>query len=232
MAVRADLEAQPQVAEVVYVSPAEALRQFKEAHVDDEEILASLEELGETNPLGATLIVRANETEDYQTILNLLNDARYSNLVLNKNFNDYQTIVSQINFISDKIQNVTLAIIGIFTVITILIVFNTIRVAIYTHRQEIHIMRLVGATKKFIRAPYLLEGALYGIIAWIATTILIYPLLNLFQPYINSFFGDQSFNVIGFFNQYFYQIFGAELLAIIIVNILSSSIAINRYLKV
>ena len=120
----------------------------------------------------------------------------------------------------------------VFILIASLIVFNTIRVAIYTHRQEIGVMKLVGATNWFIRSPFLLEAVVYGIIACVAGIAIVYPMLNFVQPYVNNFFLTTQFSLTGYFTDNFWAIFGLELLMIILINIISSSVAIRKYLKV
>ncbi|MDX9893042.1 MAG: permease-like cell division protein FtsX [Patescibacteria group bacterium] len=220
-----------QVKDLTYISQQQALENFKQAHKDDPTIIESLNELSE-NPIGATLQIKAKNIEDYPEIIDIVNDSKYNDLILDKNFDDNQTYIEKIKSFSDNIKTIALFTSGIFIVISLLIVFNTIRVAIYTHRQEIAIMKLVGATDHFIRAPFIIEGAFYGLIALAISLSIIYPFLNLIQPYINNFFLTDQLDIIAYFNHNFWQIFGVELLIIILLNIITSSIAIRRYLKV
>jgi cell division transport system permease protein len=103
--------------------------------------------------------------------------------------------------------------------------------AIYTHREEIMAMKLVGATNWFVRAPYLLQGIIFSVLAVLITIIIIYPLLGFIQPYLSSIL-ESDFNVVTYFNQNFIFIFGLELLGAIVLNLLSSYWAVNRYVKV
>jgi cell division transport system permease protein len=93
-------------------------------------------------------------------------------------------------------------------------------------------MKLVGATNWFIRSPFLVEAAFYGLVSCAISVIIIYPMLNFIQPYINNFFLTEEFNLLSYFNHNFWKIFGLQLITIILLNIISSSIAIRRYLKV
>lgn len=220
-----------QVKEIKYVSQQEALEEFRQKHQKDSDIIASLEEL-EQNPIGATLQIKAKNIDDYPTIIEVLDNSKYNNLILDKNFDDHKIYITKIKNLADNIRKIGFITSGIFIAIALLIVFNTIRVAIYTHRQEIGVMKLVGATNWFIRSPFLLEAIFYGIIACVIAIAIIYPILNFIQPYLNNFFLTEEFNIIDYFNQNFWQIFGLELLVIIALNIASSSIAIRRYLKV
>jgi len=220
-----------QVKEINYVSQQEAFEEFRQKHRQDTIIIESLEEL-ENNPLEATLRIKAKDISDYPAIVEVLDNSKYNNLISDKSFDDHKVYINKIKNLSDNVRKIGFLTSGIFAFISILIVFNTIRVAIYTHRQEIGVMKLVGATNWFIRSPFLLEAVAYGIIACLVTIVIIYPLLNLIQPHINNFFLTEEFNVIEHFNKNFWQIFGLEVLIIIFLNIITSSIAIRKYLKV
>lgn len=220
-----------QVKDIKYVSQAEALEKFRQLHRQDSTIIQSLEELG-SNPIGATLQIKAKTIEDYPAIIEILSNSKYNDLIMDKNFDDHKVYIDKIKTVSDKINELGLIASIVLSLIALLIVFNTIRVAIYTHRQEIGIMKLVGATNWFICGPFLLEAIFYGVIACIISIIIAYPMLNFIQPYLNSFFLTEDFSIATYFNQNFWQIFGFELFIIIILNFLSSYIAIRRYLKV
>ena len=231
MEVKSYLSTLAQVKDINYVSQKEALENFKQKHLSDSTIIESLNEL-DSNPIGATLNVRSKNIEDYPPIIEVLSNSKYNDLIADKNFDDHKFFITKIKLIADNIKQVGLTASLILSLIALLIVFNTIRVAIYTHRQEIAIMKLVGATNWFIRGPFLLEAVFYGIVACAVSILLAYPFLNMIQPYLNSFFLTENFNISSYFNQNFWQIFGFELIIVIILNILSSYVAIRRYLKV
>ena len=162
----------------------------------------------------------------------MLNNSKYNELISDKNFDDNKIYIGKIKKVSDNINWIGLLASSIFIFIAVLIVFNTIRVAIYTHQKEIAIMKLVGAANWFIRSPFLVESIFYGTIAWLIAVGLIYPLLNLLQPFLTNFFLTDSFNIISYFKDNFWSLFGLELLLVVFLNIVSSSVAIRRYLKV
>ncbi|MDD2807202.1 MAG: permease-like cell division protein FtsX [Patescibacteria group bacterium] len=220
-----------QVKDITYVSQADALENFKRLHRQDSVIISSLDEL-DSNPIGATLQVQAKNIEDYPAIMEVLNNSKYSGLIIDKNFDDHQLYITKIKNFSDNFNKIGLITSLIFLFVAALIVFNTIRVAIYTHRSEIAIMKLVGASNWFIRSPFLMEAIFYGIIACLISIAAVYPILNFIQPYVSNFFLTEQYSITNQFNQYFWEIFGLELVAIILLNIISSLIAIRRYLKV
>ena len=120
----------------------------------------------------------------------------------------------------------------LFAVIAFLIIFNTIRVAIYTERTEISIKKLVGATNWFIRSPFIVESFFYAILGTVLAVAVVFPALNVVQPYIDAFFLAEGFSLRDYFMSHFLAIFGIELLITILLNVSSSSIAIRRYLRV
>ena len=161
--VREYLRSLAQVVAIRYVSSADALREFRRRHGKDTAILESLETLGE-NPLGATLVVSARQPDDYNEIIAILNQSPHRDLVEDENFTDHRQTISEINAIADRINRTGIAVTVVFVLIAMLIVFNTIRVAIYTHREEIAIMKLVGASNTFITAPFVIESVLYALV--------------------------------------------------------------------
>lgn len=219
-----------QVKDVIYVSKEQALEDFKNRHKDNPKILASLDEL-EKNPLGASLLVTAKSTTDYPKILEYLADPQYDNLIESKNFDDHQLVIERIGSITQKINTGVIVVAIIFTLISLLIIFNAIRMAIYTHKDDIMAMKLLGATNWFIQGPFLLEGVIFGLMSIIITIIIVYPLIGFIQPYIGSLL-ETDFNLINYFNKNFVMIFGLELLGAILINLVSSYWAVSKYLKV
>lgn len=229
--VKSSLDKLVEVKEVNYVSPEDALEKFKIEHANDPEILESLEQL-DANPLGASLIIKAKQLDDYPKIIQEANKPEYQNLIQDKNFDDHKAIISRIDNITKKVETVGFIIIAIFIFIAVIIVFNTIKIAIYTHRGEVEIKRLVGATNWFISSPFIVEGIFYSLIACGLIIAIIYPLLMIIDPYLIKFFTGLDFSILSYFHQHFFAIFGLQLLAVIILNVISSSLAINKYVRV
>ena len=129
------LESLSEVKEVVYISEDEALENFKTNHADDQVILESLEELDE-NPLSATLIVKANTIEDYDSIISVLDNPDYEALIRDRNFEDNEDVITKLSELSNKIERIGIIISVVFVIIAILIVFNTIRINLNELNQE------------------------------------------------------------------------------------------------
>lgn len=218
------------VKEVAYISRQAALESFRNKHKNNPEILQALLELGR-NPLSPTLVVKPKNVDNYEDLivgLNRIDDQ----LIESKNFDDNKAMLAKINNITDKAGRAGLAVSSLFILITILVVYNSIRVAIYTHKREIGIMKLVGASTWFIRAPYLISGLIYAALGSAAIIMILYPFLNFFQPYLEVFFAGFRVNILEYYNNNFLTIFGLEFLAITAVNFLASLVAVGKYSKV
>ena len=227
------LQQLPEVASVQYVSQDQALADFQQRHADDYLTLQALDELG-SNPLGATLNVLAKTPGQYESIANALNSnsslTTGSGAIIEKiNYSENQQIIQRLTNIMHSSQRLGLAITAFFILISILITFNTIRLAIYGSRHEIENMRMVGAENKYITGPFMIEGIAYGIVASIVTLILFYPVTLWLTHNTQAFFGGIS--LLKYYADNFFQIFAILLVAGILIGMISAWLAIRRYLK-
>lgn len=229
----AELKNLPAIKEAKFVTPEETLELFKQRHSGDTLLLESLNALTD-NPFRGSLLINVYKIDDFPTILNELSKKEYADYleIEDKEFTDSKILVEKISEYAKKIQNGGLAISLLFILISVLVVFNTIQVGIYTHREEIGIMRLVGASNSFIRSPFLIEGIIYSFFAIALIIALIYPLMVFAQPYVDNFLKEYSTNLMTLINDNFALIFGMQFLIAAVITVLSSLIAIRRYLKV
>jgi cell division transport system permease protein len=162
----------PQVKTAELMLANEALERFKERHADDPEILEALAELDE-NPLGATLRIKARSTSDYPFIIETLKNPQFADAIESKSYDSHSEAISRVQSLGENSRMFGMVLIAIFALIGILIVFNTIRVAIYTQREEIGIMRLVGASSLFVRTPFVIQGTFLAAVALMLTAVLV-----------------------------------------------------------
>jgi cell division transport system permease protein len=228
--IRKDLEKLPQIASVNYVSSAEALELFKQRHINDPLITESLAQLTE-NPLPPTIQIKAKELDQYPEIVSELQKSEYQQFIRDVNFEDNRIVIERLSKILDIVKRAGLALAIVFALIAVLVIFNTIRLTIYNRREEVEIMRLVGATSWYIRWPFIIESMLYGIAASIITIILTIPVYGSLIPRMNTYLGIAP-EAQSFIHFSLFSLFLIQLLVALFLGILSSMIAIRRYLKI
>jgi cell division transport system permease protein len=234
LGIKHSLESLPEVLLVTYVSRDEALAAFKERHASDPAILAALDELGE-NPLGAVLNVKARDPSQYASVAEFLESG--SSLS-----SSGVTIIDRVNYFQnkaaiDKLTNIInsadrlgFVLTLVLAVISMLIAFNTIRLTIYIAKDEIAVMRLVGASTTYIQGPFVVVGIIYGIVAGLLTLLVFLPLTYWLGTATYNFF--VGFNIFDYYIRNFLQIAGIILVSGILIGALSSILAIRKYLKV
>jgi len=232
LALKAKVSQLEAIRQVDYISKQAAAETFREKNKNRPEILQTLIELGK-NPLSPSLVIKPKDVNNYNELIASLNKID-DDIIESRDFEDYQTVLVKTNNITQKASQVGLTVSLLFILITVLVVYNTARVAIYTHRREIGIMKLVGASTWFIRAPHLISGIIYAFLGVAIIIVILYPFLGLIQPYLSSFFYGLDFevNILSYYNNNFFTIFGLEFLAAALVNLLASLIAVGKYSKV
>jgi len=230
LALRDRLASSDKIKSVVYVSKQSALDNFREKYQNNQQILAALKELGR-NPLSPSLTIIP---EDFSQSNLLINELKMldSPIIESRDFSDNTVILNRINSITKRVNEIGLFIIAIFIITSLLVVYNAIRVAIYTHRQEIEIMRLVGASNYFIYLPYLFSAFIYALLSVLIVIAVFYPLLSLLQPYLEVFFMGYNVNILSYFVDNFGLIFGAQFLVVLVINEVASLFAVRRYARV
>jgi len=223
------LEGLSEVKQVEYVSQEQALAEFQARHKDSTVVTQAIQELG-ANPLLASLNIKAYNPKEYAAIAAYLNNESLSPLIEKVSYAQNQVVIDRLISIVDTAKRGGIALTLIAAIIAILVAFNTIGLAIYSNREAISIMRLVGASNNFIRGPYIIEGILYGLLAGVLSFAVIVPLIVYASSYIAKFIPEINLQI--YFAANFLRLFGYQLLFGIILGIFSSFIAVRRYLKV
>ncbi|MCR4322666.1 MAG: ABC transporter permease [Candidatus Azambacteria bacterium] len=227
--VKNDLLALKEVKSVVYVSRDEALARFKEKHKEDTVVLQALEEI-DTNPLEASLNIKAKDATDFPVVVSFLEGEQYKDLISKVNYYENKEVIARLTGIVSAIRKGGAVASAILALIALLVAFNTIRIAIYTLRNEISIMKLVGATNWFVRGPFLIAGALYGAVASIATMLVFYPFIFVLSPVFARFFPGTD--LLAYFTQNFLTLWFILFVAGIVLSVAGSVIAIRKHLKI
>jgi len=227
--VESQIQALPQVASVNYISAQQGLDAFKALHANDQVITQSLSEL-DSNPIPATLQVKAKQLDQYDAIVQFANQQQFQPYIANINYQDNRDLIQRMSKILSTLRRIGIGLAMLFVFIAILVIFNTIRLTIFNRREEVEIMRLVGATNWYIRWPFLVESILYSLIAVAITSAILFPLLHMFIPKVSSYIGVN--NGISYHFLEYWVLALAELAVALILGMVSSYIAIRRYLKV
>lgn len=227
------LEETSGVKSVEYVSRQEALKRFRGAHKGDATINEALDKLGGQNPLPASLSIKAARTEDYPAIVKSVESSEYNLLVEEIDYAKRQDAIENLGKFSKNVNQAALMLAGIMGLIAFLVSFNTLQLAIYNDRQKIGIMRLVGASNNFVRGPFIIQGAIYGIVSAFFSLFLVAIFLQLINGTIESYFrGLGPLNIANYYAAHWFYFFGIQLLLGVFIGAVSSIIAIRRHLKV
>ncbi len=229
MAVEQDLEAQSDVASVTYISKDKALADFKTNHAGDALIQQSLAELAD-NPLQSSLNVKAKDSTQYASIVTFIEGNKLRSVIDKINFYENEAVINRVESISNGVGNYGLGITLVLAFIAVLVTFNTIRLTIYNQKNEIEIMRLVGGSNWHVKAPFLVEGGLYGIFAATIAIVIFYPTLWFVSSKVGVLIPGLS--LLGYFGANFFQFVPLIFALGISLGVISSFIAIRRFLKV
>ncbi len=218
-----------EVKSIEYISSEEALERFKEKHKDNPIIIESLEEVGK-NPFLSSINIKAFNPEQYEIILNYLKDSQFNGLIEKIDYYQRKPIIEKLFFINSTVNKTGVIFSVILSLIAILVAFNMVKLAIYSSREEIKMMRLVGASSWFIRGPFMIQGAIVGIFS-VLITILIFSLLCFFlTPKLQTLL--VGFNLFEYFTSNFFTILLIQIIAGVGLGIIPSMIAIRRYIRV
>jgi cell division transport system permease protein len=213
---------------VNYTSRDQALAIFEQNHSSDQNLNQAINEL-DTNPLEASLNIKAKNPSQYADIASYLASPNLSQYIDSVSYTQNQGVIERLAKIITVVERGGWLATLFLALISGLVVFNTIRMAIYSSREEIGVMRVVGASNSLVRGPFVVDGMLCGAIAAISSLIIIAPIIYFTSPYLNIFIPD--LNLFRYFYTHLAQLLLYELLFGIIIGSFSSFFAVRRYLR-
>ncbi|MEA3453153.1 MAG: permease-like cell division protein FtsX [Patescibacteria group bacterium] len=219
----------PEVQTVIMVSKEDALIEFKEKHKNDPVLLESLEIVG-VNPFYGSLNIRATTPDQYAAILTVLNSSAMENVVHKVDYVEKKTVIERLSKFISNVNAFGLFLAIALGVVAILVTFNTIRVAIYDSSKEISIMRLVGASNSFIRGPFIVQGIIAGTIAATISFLILFLVTYFSGDRVESI--TNGFNLFSWFGARAIGLFFLQLATGIVLGVVSSLVAIRKYLTV
>lgn len=233
LSLKSRIEGMPEVLRVEYVSRDAALEAFKLRHENDEITLQALKELGD-NPLGASLNIKAKEPSQYESLANFLSQEEIladdgSQIIDKINYFQNKTAIDKLTRIIDSAERMGYGLTIALVIISILITFNTVRLAIYISREEISVMQLVGASRNYVRGQFVITGVIYGLIAGFVTIFIFFPITYWLGSLTQNFF--IGFNIFSYYLNNILQMSFIIIGSGVGIGAASSILAVRKYLK-
>jgi cell division transport system permease protein len=229
-----ELEAKPEIQRVVYLNKDDALKAYAEQNKDNQELVLAAAQAG--NPIPATIQVYPRDLNDVNTIKNYLTNAQNKPLQTpeSPSYNgDRKQAIDNITHATNVLRKIGVVTVAVFAIICALIIFNTIQMAIFNRRDEITIMRLLGASTHYIRGPFIVESAIYGLLSAVLSVLLINSAFLASSSALQaSSLGLLDISYANeYFNEHFFKLLALQIAIGIIIGTVSSTIATRRYLK-
>ena len=229
----AQLKKLPNVKSVSYLNKAAALRQYEQQNVGNQQLLAAINTT--SNPLPATILIKPVDLNKIQDIKNFLGTTKVAALQSDQPSysGDRKQAIDKITHATNVLRKIGVVTVAVFTVICALIIFNTIQMAIFNRRDDINIMRLLGASTGYIRGPFIVESVIYGLLSAVFSVLIVNSAFlassNALQA---SSLGLLDINYANqYFDSHFWQFLVIQLMLGIVLGATSSTIATRRYLK-
>lgn len=233
-AIKNELLKLPSVKRVNYVSPAQARDNFAEENKDSNAALDALNEA--TNKFPGTLNINVVDINNTSELDHFVKTDKLVKEHIDPNrapsfAGDRRSAIKNIGRIVSFAQQVGIGASILFVAISSLIVFNTIRMAIFNRKEEIQMMKLIGADRNFIRGPFIVEAIMYGFIAALISTTLGIVILYLSKDGLLSY-GIQVKSAVEMATTYLGIVVLAMIVLGAVIGVISSLLATRRYLKI
>ncbi|MFA5729982.1 MAG: ABC transporter permease [Candidatus Paceibacterota bacterium] len=216
-----------QVKKVDYISSEDAYNTFVTAHEGDQ-YMEALSLIG-SNPFLPALRIQTKEPSQYKEVSEYLTKDEYKDLISEVNDSKRGVMIEKLSELTKSVQVLGLFFTFILSLIAVIITFNTLRLSIYSQKEEIEIMRLVGARNSFIRGPFLVQGGLCGFFASVISFMLSTIVLFIFNSQLTTLF--MGFDCLAFFKSNLLIIILLQLLVGVGLGLLSSYFAVRKYLR-
>ena len=227
------LRSLPNVKEVKYLSKADALENYKKQNANNPQLLSAISSTD--NPLPATILVKPKDLNKIQDIKAYLANDKNSKLQSDEPSysGDRKAAIDKITHATNILRQVGVFAVLIFTVISVLIIFNTIQMAIFNRRDELTIMRLLGASTWYIRGPFVVENIIYGVFSAVMSVVIIKVLFIVASQALQATsLGLLDINYAStYFNSHVWILLTIQLTVGILIGAASSVVATQRYLK-
>ena len=228
-----NIKALPNVKSVTYLSKDAALKKYIAQNAGNPQLLSAIN--ATSNPLPATILLKPidlNKINDIKAYLSKTDIAALQS-DLPSYSGDRKQAIDNITHATNVLQRIGVVTVIVFAVICALIIFNTIQMAIFNRRDEIQIMRLLGASTSYIRGPFIVESAIYGLLSAVISVLIINATFLASSTALQaSSLGLLDINYANqYFEAHFWKLLGMQIGIGILIGMVSSVIATRRYLK-
>ncbi len=222
-----EVKARPEVKQISFTNREEAKKKLSESNRVSSSLVETLKTSNVNLVLEYVSVVPKN-SDSYNSLENFIKEPKFSSIIDEvKGSRDIISNLQSVYYWTNLVGAITVIIFGL---VSILVMVNILRIAIYNHRSEIEVMRLVGATNNYIRGPFIAEGAMFNIIAALIVLVLFVPTLNIIVPYLTSVFNVD----IALSSELLLQVYLSLALTIslgVVVGIVTSYLATQKYLQ-
>ncbi|MDD5569018.1 MAG: permease-like cell division protein FtsX [Candidatus Pacebacteria bacterium] len=217
----------PEVKNVDFISSEEAYDAFVKNHEGDT-YAQSLEAIG-GNPFLPSLVIQTKDPLKYETVSDYFRTDEFKDMVYD--INDYRRgfAIERLSSLSSGMERLGIILTVFLSLIAIIVTYNTLRLSIYSRKNEIEIMRLVGAKNSFVRGPFMVQGALCGFFAAVLSFVFFLVIFFVFRSGLESIF--MGFNPFNYFISNWWLIFLLQIVIGVGLGLISSFFAVRRYLK-
>lgn len=224
------VKALPEVADITYTNKADSLAEFRARHQNDQLTIQALDELGD-NPLGAKMSVRAKDPSQYETIAKFIKNSASDDRTVDRiNYDENKVAIDKLSEIIVASRKLGFAAITFFIFVSVLITFNTIRLAIFIFREEISVMQLVGASAMYIRGPFVTSGVMYGVCSGLLSMLILWP-ISYWLGLLSDTLGV-TVNLYQYYQDNWFQLAFLLIVSGLILGATSSYLAVKRYLRI
>lgn len=229
----ADIKKLPNVQRATYVSKEDVLKKYLQDNAQNPDLLSAVSQTD--NPLPATIRIKPKDLNKLDDIKKYLNKKDVAAMQSDEPSysGDRKEAIDKITHATNILQRVGIVAVAVFAFISVLIIFNTIQMAIFNRRDELTIMRLLGASTWYIRGPFVVESIIYGILSAIISVLLIHAMFVAAGSTLQA----TSLGLLDiqysaqYFREHTWMLLLLQLIVGILIGAASSTVATRRYLK-
>jgi len=233
LSLKEQVEKMPNIASINYIDKAAALQKWQQRNIKEELKNIATEK---DNPLPRSFEIKVKDVEKLSEVAAYFDNEDIKPMISKTSLHENQPIINRLLNTTKFMKKMGFLFSGFFIIISILVVFNTIRLAIYSRRDEVEIMKLVGATDSAIRWPFILEGMFYGFLGMVLSTFFLFWGFRFLSPVVSRYLGEVMAawggNLLSYFVAHLWQIILFQLIVGLLIGAFCSMIAIRKHLRV